>query len=319
MIKFDQKTYVPLENESVLDCLLRHGVEAPYSCRNGICQTCLMRATKGNPTLSSQKGLKQAQVSQNFFLACACIPQKEIEIVFPDTQIIRFETSVIDKTFLSDSVLRVRLKKPENFNYFAGQFLTIFKTKNIGRSYSLASVPKVENYLEFHIHIIPGGQVSQWLANDISVGDLITISEALGNCIYIGAAKTHPLLLIGTGTGIAPLIAIVRQAVISGHQKPIKIYHGSRTNSGLYLDEELKTLDARHDNVSYFPCVSREPPERGARQGRASELAIEDVSDFKDYSVYLCGNPDMVNGSKRKIFLAGAALQNIYADPFVYS
>ena len=319
MIKFEQQTFVPLENESVLDCLLRHGVEAPYSCRNGICQTCLMRATKGSPTVSSQKGLKQAQIQQKFFLACACVTQEEMEIVLPDSQSNRFETSVTDKTFLSDSVLRVRLKRPENFSYFAGQFLTIFKTKNVGRSYSLASVPEVDNYLEFHIHIIPGGQVSQWLANDISVGDTITISEALGNCIYIGAAKTQPLVLIGTGTGIAPLLAIVRQAVISGHPEPIKLYHSAKTNSELYLNEELKALDARHDNVNYFSCVTREQPETGERQGRASDLAIEDISDFKGYAVYLCGNPDMVNSTKRKMFLAGASLQNIHADPFVYS
>lgn len=319
MIKFEQQTYIPLENESILDCLLRHGVEAPYSCRNGICQTCLMRATKGIPPVSSQKGLKQAQISQNFFLACSCVPQKEIEVVFPDTQSNRYETSVIDKTLLANSVLRLRLNRPVNFDYFAGQFLTIFKSKSVGRSYSLASVPEVDNYLEFHIQVIPNGQVSQWLANDISVGDTISISEALGNCIYIGAAKSHPLLLIATGTGIAPLIGIVKQALFSNHQHPIKIYHGSRTNIGLYLDDELKTLESRHDNITYFPCVTREKPERGARQGRASELAIEDSTDLKDHTVYLCGNPDMVNDTKRKIFLAGASLQNIHADPFVHS
>ncbi len=318
MITFEQQTYIPHENESVLDCLLRHGVSAPYSCRNGVCQTCLMRATKGSPTAPSQKGLKQTQVSQNFFLACACIPQNEIEIVLPDTQSSRHETSVLEKTFLSDSVLRLRLSRPENFSYFAGQFLTIFKTKTIGRSYSLASVPDVDQYLEFHIHIIPGGQMSPWLANDITVGDTISVSEALGSCIYIDAAKNQPLLLIGTGTGMAPLIGIARQALLNGHQLPIKIYHGSRTNSGLYLDNKLKELAFRHENIEYFPCVTREKPERGAREARASDMAIEDNSDLKNYTVYLCGNADMVNNTKRKIFLAGVSLQNIHADPFIH-
>ena len=319
MIKFEDQFFVPDENESLLDCLLRHNIAIAHSCRNGICQTCLMRAVNSEPPPSSQKGLKESLKSQNYFLACSCYPQKELEVVLPDSKNSRFETSVIDKTFLSESVVRLRLSRPENFSYYAGQFLTVFKSETIGRSYSLASVPDIDSYLEFHIHVLPNGEVSQWIANQLSEGDSVMISEALGNCIYIGAARKQPLILIATGTGIAPLIGIVRQAVYEGHSSEIKIYHGARLNAGLYLDEELKALAQQHDNIHYFPCVTREPPGPGVRQGRASELALEDNRDLKDVSIFLCGNPDMVNNAKRKIFLAGASLQNIHADPFIYS
>ena len=319
MIKFDQENYPLQENESLLDCLLRHGVAVPHSCRNGICQTCLMKAVKGNPTAASQKGLKESQVSQNYFLACACYPQNDLEVVLPDAKLSRRETSVIDKTFLSDSVLRLRLRKPDDFSYFAGQFLTIFKTDTVGRSYSLASVPDLDDYLEFHIHLIPDGEISSWLASEVKVGDSITVSEAIGNCIYVGAAKEDPLLLIGTSTGMAPLIGIARQALHSGHSEPINIYHGVRTYSDLYLDSELRALADQNSNVNYFPCVTREPPIKDSRQGRANELAIEDGYDLKEYTIYLCGNPNMVNNTKRQLFLAGASLQNIHADPFVFS
>lgn len=318
MIKFGEHTYSPGENESILDCLLRHGVEVPYSCRNGVCQTCLMRAVEGQPTVASQKGLKQSQASQNFFLACACYPDKDMEIVRPDAQANRHKTTVVDKTFLTDSIVRLRLARPDNFSYYAGQFLTLFKSDTVGRSYSLASVPDIHNYLEFHIRIIPDGEVSTWLADKLETGSEITISEPLGNCIYIGNAKTQPLLLIGTGTGMAPLLGIVEQAIHDGHKEPINIYHGVRFNSDLYLDDHLKSLADKQDNVNYFPCVSDETPQPNARNGFPSELALQDGYDLKDYVVFLCGNPDMVNNAKRQIFLAGASLQNIHSDPFVF-
>jgi len=320
MIKFENQTFVPDENESLLDCLLRHGIAVAYSCRNGICQTCLMRAIEGDPPASSQKGLKDSQISQRYFLACSCYPQAELEVVLPDSQNFRFQSRVLEKTFLSDSVLRLRISRPDNFNYYAGQYLTIFKSDTLGRSYSLASVPAVDPYLEFHIQVLPNGKVSQWLAHEIAVNEPVVISEPLGNCIYTGDAKNNPLLLIGTGTGLAPLMGIVRQAINENHQPEIRIYHGVRTNADLYLDKDLKSLAERHDNLHYFPCVTRElPTEPGARQGRANVLALEDNRALKDVSVYICGNPDMVNSTKRQIFLAGASLQNIHADPFLHS
>lgn len=318
MIKFGEHTYSPADNESILDCLLRHGVAIPYSCRNGVCQTCLMRAVDGIPTVASQKGLKQSQASQNYFLACACYPEKDMEIVRPDAQANRHTTTVVEKAFLSDSIVRLRLARPDNFPYYAGQFLTLFKSDTVGRSYSLASVPDIHDYLEFHIRIIPEGEVSPWLANKLEIGSEITISDPLGNCIYIGNAKTQPLLLIGTGTGMAPLLGIVEQAIHNDHQYPINIYHGVRFNSDLYLDEHFKSLVKQNNNVNYYPCISDEEPQANARKGFPSDLVLEDSYDLKDYAVYLCGNPDMVNNAKRQIFLAGASLQSIHADPFVF-
>lgn len=318
MIKFGGQTYSLSDNESILECLLRHGVDVPYSCRNGVCQTCLMRAVDGNPTVASQKGLKQSQASQNYFLACACYPDKDMEIVRPDTQSNRHKTTVVEKTFFTDSIFRLRLARPDNFSYYAGQFLTIFQSDTVGRSYSLASVPDLHDYLEFHIRLMPDGQISPWLANTLDIGDEVIISEPLGNCIYIGSAKSNSLLLIGTGTGIAPLLGIVEQAIHSGHQQPIFIYHGARYNKDLYLDTHFKSIVEQHENVHYFPCVTRDNPEGNTRKGRANELALNDGYDLKDFTVYLCGNPDMVNNAKRQIFLAGASLQNIHADPFVY-
>jgi ferredoxin-NADP reductase/ferredoxin len=319
VIHYDQETYKPEQNESVLDCLLRHGIAPPHSCRSGICQTCMMRAVKGKPTQASQKGLKETLISQNYFLACSCIPQEDMEIALPDTQLFRKTTKVNDKALLSPTVLRLRLAAPDDYRYFAGQHTAIFKNKFLGRSYSLASVPAIDHFLEFHIRLLPDGQVSQWLQHEVHAGYSITISEPIGNCIYLDRYLQRPMALIATGTGLAPLIGIARDALHRGHQGEIRIYHGVRNRHDLYLHDALLKLAEQHGNVRYIPCVSRESVILPFHKGRASEIALKDIGNFAGWCVYLCGNPDMVNTTKRSVFLAGASLQDIHADAFIHS
>lgn len=318
MIHYNQEQYRPTKDESILDCLLRHGIAPPHSCRSGLCQTCLMRSVKGKPPQASQKGLKQALVMQNYFLACSCIPQEDMEVVLPDTALFRRTTTILEKELLNSNVLRLRLSIPENFQYFAGQYLTIFKNNSVGRSYSLASVPGTDSYLEFHIKLIPNGQVSQWLADETAIGSAVTVSEPLGECIYLDKHRQQSMALIGTGTGLAPLVGVLRDALRQGHREIIHLYHGVQTRQDLYLHETLLELATQYENVKYHPCLSREPVSPGLRQGRASELAMQDIGDFRNWCVYLCGNPDMVNSAKRSIFLAGASMQDIHADPFIH-
>ena len=159
-ISFEGVSYQSQTDESVLDCLLRHELEVPNSCRNGICQTCLMRAVKGTPPQTSQKGLKPALVAQGYFLACSCVPVEAMEVVLPNTTAFRRDTVVSEVHHFTPDIVRLRLKRPEGFDYCAGQFLTLFHPNGHGRSYSLASLPQLEDYLEFHVHRYPGGKVS---------------------------------------------------------------------------------------------------------------------------------------------------------------
>ena len=278
-----------------------------------------MRSVKGKPPQAAQKGLKQSLIVQNYFLACTCIPQEDMEIVLPDAALFRKTTTIVEKQRLTDTVLRLRIAIPENFSYFAGQYLTIFKNKTLGRSYSLASVPELDDYLEFHIKLLPDGQVSNWLADEAEIGSTITVSEALGDCIYLEQHQQQPMVLIGTSTGLAPLVGVLRDALRQGHRETIRLYHGVKTPQDLYLHDTLQNLASQHDNVEYIPCVSRESVSPPFRQGRASEIAMNDIGDFSKWCVYLCGNPDMVNATKRNIFLAGASFQDIHADPFVHA
>jgi NAD(P)H-flavin reductase len=124
------------------------------------------------------------------------------------------------------------------------------------------------------------------------------------------------MLLIGNGTGLSPLIGIVRDALARGHGGEIHLYHGTRHAAGLYFMDELRALAARHANFVYWPCLSGGDTLKGARGGRAEEVAFADHGGLRDWRVFLCGYPPMVEKAKKLAYLAGAVLDHIHADPF---
>lgn len=322
-IAFEGKDYQSEPDESILDCLTRHGVSVKYSCRSGVCQTCIMVAQEGTLPEKSQAGLKETLKARNYFLACSCVPRNDIGIGRPDSNLIEIETTVESTDLLNPEVVRIRLARPDNYEYYPGQYLTLFNAAGAGRNYSIASIPAQENFLELHIRLIPGGQVSSWAHNEVRAGDTVRISESNGDCFYMANNQEQPMLLIGTGTGLAPLYGIAREAIRQGHQGPVHLYHGSRTLDGhttpygLYLVDELKALAQIQERFYYHPCISRGHVPEGMQPGRANDVALEDYKDLSGWRVYLCGREDMVKTTKQKAFLAGASLQDIYADPFL--
>lgn len=190
---------------SVLECLTAHGVAVPSSCRSGICQTCLMRAVKGKLPEQAQAGIKPTLAAQNYFLACSSHPQDDLEVVLPENGVGKLEAAVAGIEYLNTDILGIRLKPLRPFEYKAGQFINIFRDEMTARSYSLASVPALDPELHLNVRVIPGGVVSGWISGTLKTGDSVTISEATGDCFYVPGNPEQNMLLIGTGSGLAPL------------------------------------------------------------------------------------------------------------------
>ncbi len=302
--------------DSVLDCLTAQGVPIPSSCRSGNCQTCLMRAVKGKVPADAQAGLKPTLAAQNYFMACSCHPQSDIEVVMPEAGINRLAARVASVEYLNADILGIRLNPSRPLEYRAGQFINLFKDDVTSRSYSLASLPALDEPLFLNVRKVPGGKVSNWLFEKLRAGDEIEISEATGDCFYVPGNAGQDMLLIATGTGLAPLYGIVRDALQNGHRGRLVLYHGSYDAGGFYLAEELRELERKHPNFSFVPCVSEGIAPAGYEQGMVLDVALRDHPDLTGWRVFLCGNPNMVSAAKKQAFLAGASMREIYADPF---
>jgi CDP-4-dehydro-6-deoxyglucose reductase, E3 len=242
-IHYAGKDYPFRPGESVLDCLLRHGVQISHSCKSGVCQSCLMRTSAAVPEVA-QKGLKDTLRSQGCFLSCCYRPDTDL-LVSPIDPNQRMRAQIIDLSPLSSSVLRVLLQTHDSFTYNPGQYVTLMREDGLARSYSLASLPE-ETSLELHIRKVAGGAMSEWLHTQVQPGTSVWLQGPAGNCFYLSGMSEQPLLLAGTGTGLAPLYGIVRDALTRGHTGPIWLFHGALTAGGFYLTSELSALQQAH-------------------------------------------------------------------------
>jgi len=306
-ITYGENTFTLNENETVLDGLLRQGEKPEYSCKNGVCQACIMQGS-GDIPAECQKGLNAGQVEQGLFLACKCLPQDSLNIV-KSAKI--YDCEIIETKYPSEDIVIHRVRRPASLEYKAGQFVSIHH-KEESRPYSLASAPH-EKFLEFHIRVIPGGALSPWLYSWPEPGNRLKLGEAQGNCSY--SPCEEELILAGTGTGMAPLFGILKEALEAGHQSPIHIFHGGRTQADLYMHKQLIELAEKDERINYIPALTQEIAE-GIGQGRLDGLIEEYFGDFANKKAYLCGNPGFVESASAKLAHKGIKQDDIFADAF---
>ncbi len=313
-------TRVPLlEGESVLDAILRSGFELPHSCKQGLCQTCLLRTDSKQLSANSQKDVKSSLASQGYFLACQCFPQCDLNAMRSLSSDVAFTAVLSEKKVMSQSIARLRFRLDEPLDYFSGQHINLYRSDQQCRSYSLASVPVIDDFIELHVQRKINGAISSWLMDDFQEGQSVKIQGPLGHSYYVKGKDDSPLLLVGTGTGLAPLYSIVRNALMHSYAADVHLVHGSRYSEGAYLQAELQGMSNHYDQLSYYPCISKGSTKElgmNAISGRVDAVLSQKFPHLEGWKVYICGNPSMVKSVQRYCFLAGAKLEDIYIDPF---
>lgn len=316
ILEFEGAQYPVADGETVLACLERNGHVIPNSCRSGVCHSCMVRKTAGDLPAAAQKGVKAAHQAQGYFLACQCIPESDLAVAKADAALERVGATLTNKEMLNHRVLRVVLEPSGPLDYFPGQFLNFVRPGGLVRSFSVASVPALDGNLEFHVALVPDGKMSGWL-HGAETGETLDLQGPLGSCFYTPGDPEQPLFLLGTGTGLAPLYGIVRDALHQGHTGPIHLFHGALVFRDLYLADALRALDGAHENFHYHACIRDEAGPEWAALGDVDTVALEKLPDLKGWRVFLCGNPALVRQVQRKCFMAGASMQAIHADAFL--
>lgn len=302
----------------MLDTLLEAGLPTPYGCRAGICQSCLLRASAGEIPDAAQEGLKHSLKEQGWFLACRCRPEGALRVDFEAAAPPPVAARIVSKQRLAPRVMGLWLEPDRALDYHAGQYVTAWRDDTTGRCYSLASLPE-ESLLEFHVARVDGGALSPWLHETAGVGDVLDLRGPIGDCFYSPDDPEQPLVLIGTGTGLAPLYGVVRDALRHGHSGPIHLFHGARTTAHLYYRDKLRALSDAFENLHYYPSVhdvdgATLPPD--VMTGAIDQLVKHHLPALAGWRVFLSGAPDIVNHLRKQCFLAGAASGAIHADPF---
>jgi len=289
----------------------------PFGCRTGVCQGCLLTSKDCVVPQEAQKGLNDAQKQQGHFLSCCCRPKEPMIVGLSDFYK-KQTTQVIDKKILSEQVVRIRVNKV--FCYRPGQYVTLWKDHDTARSYSIASHPTEDDYVEMHIRVYENGEFSQWAYNQLSVGDELSIQGPMGNCFYDGSDKSQDLFMSGIGTGLAPLYGIVRDALLRGHTGNILMLIGAGTKAGIYYRNKFKELQSRYSQLQVKYSVACLDSDEIVLEGHASDIYTTAkilLPDLTGVKVYICGGESFVRKMRKQSFLAGANMDDIRSDSFI--
>jgi CDP-4-dehydro-6-deoxyglucose reductase len=328
-VTFAGRHYELRPGESVLEGMARHGVGLPSACRAGACHTCLLRAESGDPGEAGQRGLKPSLAARGYFLACLARPPADLAVGMAGHDVMAPAT-VAGSRWLGPDVLALRVRPLRPVPFRAGQHVALDRGSGRVRVFSIASLPAPSwpADLEFHVRVRRGGALSGWLAEACG-GAVLRVGTPAGDCFYLPGSPQTALLLAGTGTGIAPLLAIARDALRSGHTGPVTVIHGAATPDRLYLGERLPaglTAPAAPTGPAGPGGPARPAPAVHwvtCARSRGEEITEAVLAELRRgpgpaaTRAFLCGGSRSVAAMRRALFLAGMSLRDITADEFV--
>ena len=316
-------------DQSLLDAALGASLNLPHSCKGGNCGSCRVRLVKGEiyypngPPL----GLSDGEVAEGFMLLCQARARSDLsietsEITTPDrASVKRLPVRVERAVALSHDVMGLHLKLPvaEAFPFEAGQYIDILLPGGRRRSFSIASPPHDARLLELHVRRVAGGEFSGRLFEHDARNALLSIEGPLGQFVY--RQGSAPMLLVGGGTGLAPLLSIMRHVVGNGIARDMTVYWGVRGERDLYAHGVLGELAAvsGRAKLRYVPVLSDPPPEWPGARGLVHEAVIEDIHDLREYDVYAAGPPAMIAAARREFGARGVAPHRLFFDSFDYA
>jgi NAD(P)H-flavin reductase/ferredoxin len=286
---------------NLLDALNGQGVRVPSGCRAGHCHSCKVRCLSGQPHDLRPDALPAAERAAGWCLACQCQVVENLEVVPYNPALDGIEARVSELNWLSPQVLRLRLLPLRPLRYQPGQHLLLWNDQGVARPYSLASLPQKEPWLEFHLHCgRPGAFTDR--AQGLRVGDPVRLGEVLsGPLHYDPAWDARPLWLVASNTGLAPLWAILRQALEHHHHAPIRVVHLAAPGEH-YLAGELHALAAAHPGL--------------AVDLRGPEADLADLRPPRQTIALACGSPGAVQAMTRRLFMAGLPRSQLFAEVF---
>ncbi|SFB38323.1 ferredoxin-NAD(P)+ reductase (naphthalene dioxygenase ferredoxin-specific) [Collimonas sp. OK607] len=317
------RTFVVEPGSNLLETLRQLNVPLSYSCMAGRCGTCRCKVLDGNVFESGREAKITNPNDGRYVLACMSVLTESctIEIPEPDeivthaARIIKATVTAIEE--MTHDIKRLRLRPAKPLAFSPGQYATLQFTPEHIRPYSMACLSDDEE-LEFHVRLVPDGRVTGYIAQNLKVGDPVRVSGPLGTA-YLRIKHEGPMLCVAGGTGLAPVLSIVRGALAAGMTNQIHVYFGVRSPQDIYGTRWLYDLAAAHSNLHIHIVVATGNDSPAARNGVVTDAVAQDWQTLTGWRVYLCGAPPMVEAAALLVKQKGVLTEHVYADAFYAS
>jgi CDP-4-dehydro-6-deoxyglucose reductase, E3 len=315
--------------ETVLAAALRAGLNLPHSCKGGHCASCLARIIAGTVAYPGARppGITDEEERSGYALLCQARAMTDLRVEArevrpaPDVEVKSLPCRIERMERLADDVMAVFLRLPavEVLHYRAGQYLDVMLSEGRRRSFSIASAPADGRLIELHVRRASTSGFTAQLFDSLRPGALLRIEGPLGQ-FWLRAESPRPALMVGGGTGYAPLRAMLRQLVATGDRRSVTLYWGVRDAGGLYEHEWLRGLERERAGFRYWPVLSE--PSAGdscLRSGLVHETVLSDHSDLSGFDVYASGPPAMIEAVRTRFVAAGLPREQLHFDSFDYA
>ncbi|MCZ2105283.1 MAG: CDP-6-deoxy-delta-3,4-glucoseen reductase [Comamonadaceae bacterium] len=320
------------QDETILAAAIRQHVGMPYGCKDGACGSCKCRKLEGTVQMRHhlRGALSEAEEAEGLILACSAVPLSDVvlqseQVTNVDSFAVRkFPVRVGSLARAADDVMLARMLLPagSNFGYFAGQYVEFLLRDGSRRAYSMANAPHTQAAapgLELHIRHTPGGLFTDHVFSAMKEKDILRVEGPFGS-FRLDETSGAPIVLLASGTGFAPIKALIEHLQYLGTDRSAVLYWGGRRPRDLYMDAWVRERLAEMPTLRYVPVVSDALPEDGwqGRTGFVHQAVLHDFPDLSTHQVYACGSPVVIDAA-RASFTAERRLpaQAFHADAFL--
>ncbi len=326
------RQFVADPGESVLDAALRAGVVLPYGCKNGACGSCKAHVAEGvvEHGAHSAGALREDESVRGYALLCCARPASDLVVearvvaAAGDIPIRKMPCRIasIESVAPDVKVIRLQLPASERLQYLAGQYIELQLRDGSRRHYSMACAPHAAEQLELHVRHTPGGRFTDALFGvtqpAVREKDILRFEGPMGT-FFLREDGERPIVLLASGTGFAPIKAVVEHALHKGVARPMTLYWGGRRPRDLYMAALCERWAREVPGFRYVPVVSDALAEDGwaGRTGFVHRAVMEDFPDLSGHQVYACGAPAMVDAAHRDFTTrCGLPDEEFFADAF---
>lgn len=316
------------EGETILSAAIRAGVGLPYGCKNGACSSCKGKLIAGNVTHGAhqEKALPVSEEALGFSLFCCATPHSDITIEAREVAgvgefpIRKMPSRIASIEKVADDVVIISLQLPANerLQYLAGQYIEFMLRDGKRRSYSMANAPYKDGQISVHIRHMPGGLFTDQVFSTMKERDILRFEGPLGT-FFLREDSEKPMVLLASGTGFAPIKAIIEQLIHNESDRPMTLYWGGRRPQDLYMHALCEEWARTIPHFTYVPVISNAHKEDQwtGRSGFVHQAVMTDFADLSGYQVYACGAPIVVESAQRD-FIGSCKLpaEEFYADSF---
>lgn len=309
--------------QTVLDAALAAGYWLPHSCRTGTCNTCHLGVLEGSVQHAATRP-DGTDVPAGQCRTCQAVPITDLLLDAPKVpqapgqRVVTTGAKVLEVTRPSHDVVVIRLQVPPaaGFAFKAGQYASVLLKDGAKRSYSMANNPDEASIIEWHVRRMEGGRFSTHAYDKLKAGAMLRIEGPYGD--FVLQPGDAPIVLLASGTGYAPIAALLKTHGAEMARRGAVLYWGGRQWADLYAVDSVEAWEAQYPGIRLVPVLSEAGPEWTGRDGFVHAAVLADLPDLSRHEVYACGNPLMIDAARNSFTAtAGLPAEHFYADAFV--